>query len=105
MRTKSNFAAMLALMRKEIRGFLSLLIGYIVISVFLLLMGLFLWVFPFNYNIPETGYARLDPLFDLAPFIFLFLIPAITMRSFAEEKRTGTIELLFTRPLSDMQII
>lgn len=96
---------MLALMRKEIRGFLSLLIGYIVISVFLLLMGLFLWVFPFNYNIPQTGYARLDPLFDLAPFIFLFLIPAITMRSFAEEKRTGTIELLYTRPLSDMQII
>lgn len=96
---------MFALVKKEVRGFLSLLIGYIVISVFLLLVGLFLWVFPFAYNIPESGYARLDPLFDLGPWVFLFLIPAITMRSFAEEKRTGTIELLFTKPLTDMQII
>lgn len=96
---------MYALVKKEVRGFLSLLIGYIVISVFLLLVGLFLWVFPFNYNIPDSGYARLDSLFDLAPWVFLFLIPAITMRSFAEERRNGTIELLFTKPLTDTQII
>lgn len=96
---------MFALVKKEVRSFLSLLIGYIVISVFLLLVGLFLWVFPFAYNIPESGYARLDPLFDLAPWVFLFLIPAITMRSFAEERRNGTIELLFTKPLTDTQII
>jgi ABC-2 type transport system permease protein len=96
---------MYALVKKEVRSFLSLLIGYIVISVFLLLVGLFLWVFPFAYNIPEGGYARLDSLFDLAPWVFLFLIPAITMRSFAEERRNGTIELLFTKPLTDTQII
>lgn len=96
---------MYALVKKEVRSFLSLLIGYIVISVFLLLVGLFLWVFPFAYNIPESGYARLDSLFDLAPWVFLFLIPAITMRSFAEERRNGTIELLFTKPLTDTQII
>lgn len=98
-----NFA--FALVKKEVRGFLSMLIGYIVISVFLLLVGLFLWVFPFAYNIPESGYARLDPLFDLGPWVFLFLIPAITMRSFAEERRAGTMELLFTKPLTDFQII
>ncbi|HRE74804.1 MAG TPA: gliding motility-associated ABC transporter substrate-binding protein GldG [Flavobacteriales bacterium] len=96
---------MLALLLKEIRGFLSSLIGYIVISVFLLLMGLFIWVFSTPFNILESGFADLDPLFNLAPLVFLFLIPAITMRSFAEEKRTGTIELLLTRPLSDVQII
>jgi ABC-2 type transport system permease protein len=94
-----------ALVKKEIRSFLSLLIGYIVISVFLLLMGLFLWVFPFKYNILDGGYASLDYLFDLAPWVFLFLIPAITMRSFAEERRNGTMELLLTKPLTDLQII
>lgn len=96
---------MLSLLKKEIYGFLSSLIGYIVISVFLLLMGLFIWVFDTPFNLPNAGFADLDSLFRLAPVVFLFLIPAITMRSFAEEKRTGTIELLLTRPLSDMQII
>lgn len=96
---------MLALLLKEIRGFLSSLIGYIVISVFLLLMGLFIWVFSTPFNILEAGFADLDPLFNIAPLVFLFLIPAITMRTFAEEKRTGTIELLLTRPLTDLQII
>ncbi|MBX7093427.1 MAG: gliding motility-associated ABC transporter substrate-binding protein GldG [Flavobacteriales bacterium] len=96
---------MFALLLKEIRGFLSSLIGYIVISVFLLLMGLFIWVFNNPFNLLDAGFADLDPLFNLAPMVFLFLIPSITMRSFAEEKRTGTIELLLTRPLSDLQII
>lgn len=81
------------------------LIGYVVIIVFLLTMGLFLWVFPLEFNIPDFGYAGLDGLFVLAPFVFLFLIPAITMRAFADEKRTGTLELLMTLPLTDLKVI
>jgi ABC-2 type transport system permease protein len=96
---------MYAILRKELNSFLSSLIGYIVIAVFLLINGLFLWVFPLEFNIFEFGYAGLDSLFILAPFVFLFLIPAISMRSFSEEKRTGTIELLMTKPLTELQII
>jgi ABC-2 type transport system permease protein len=96
---------MFTLLRKEISGFLSSLIGYIVISIFLITNGLFIWVFPMDFNILETGYANLNGLFMLAPFVFLFLIPAVTMRSFADEKKSGTIELLFTQPLTDFQII
>lgn len=96
---------MYTLLRKEISGFLSSLIGYIVIIVFLLVMGLFLWVFPLEFNVLDFGYANIDGLFILAPFVFLFLIPAITMRSFADEKKSGTIELLTTQPLTDLQII
>ena len=96
---------MITLLKKEVSTFLSSLIGYIVITVFLLINGLFLWVFASDFNIPDFGYASLEGLFMIAPFVFLFLIPAITMRSFADEKRSGTIELLFTRPLSDNSII
>lgn len=96
---------MYSLFLKEIRSFLSSVLGYVVITVFLLLVGLFLWVLPTDFNILDNGYANVDGLFILAPFVFMFLIPAITMRSFAEEQRTGTIELLYTRPLSDMQIV
>ncbi len=96
---------MLTLFKKEINGFLNSLIGYIVMIVFLLMMGLFLWIFPMQFNIPDNGYANLDGLFVLAPFVFLFLIPAITMRSFADEKKSGTIELLMTQPLTDLQVI
>lgn len=96
---------MFALYKKEIAAFLNTLIGYVVILVFLLITGLFLWVLPTEYNILDFGYASLDSFFMLAPFVFLFLIPAISMRLFSEEKKTGTIELLFTRPLSDWQII
>lgn len=96
---------MLALINKEIRSFLSSLTGYIVITIFLLLTGLFLWVFEGESNVLQGGYSTIEPLFFIAPWVFTFLIPAITMRSFAEEKRTGTIELLFTRPLTDYQII
>jgi ABC-2 type transport system permease protein len=96
---------MFTLFRKEISSFLNSLIGYVVIVVFLLINGLFLWVFPMEFNIPDYGYASIENLFVLAPWVFLFLIPAITMRSFAEESRTGTIELLLTKPLTDMQII
>ncbi|HPE43091.1 MAG TPA: gliding motility-associated ABC transporter permease subunit GldF [Bacteroidales bacterium] len=96
---------MIALYRKEISSFLSSLIGYLVIAVFLLITGLFLWVFPNEFNILDFGYANLDGLFILAPFVFLFLVPAVTMRSFADEKRSGTIELLLTKPISDFQLI
>ncbi|MFK8038380.1 MAG: gliding motility-associated ABC transporter permease subunit GldF [Crocinitomicaceae bacterium] len=96
---------MKALYLKEIRGFLGSLIGYAVMGIFLVLNSLFLWVFSFGTNIIEGGTADLVSYFTIAPVIFLILIPAITMRSFSEEKRTGTIELLYTRPLTDFQII
>lgn len=96
---------MYTLFLKEVRSFLSSIIGYMAMLVFLALVSLFLWVFPQDLNILTTGYASLDPLFSLAPWVFLFLGPAITMRTFSEEKRTGTIELLLTRPLSELQIV
>lgn len=96
---------MLALLKKEIGNFFSSLIGYIVIVVFLIITGLFLWVFPNETNILDFGYAQIDGLFIIAPFVFLFLIPAITMKSFADERKSGTIEMLLTKPLSDVKII
>lgn len=96
---------MIALFKKELSSFLTSLIGYIVIAIFLIINGLFLWVFPMESNILDYGYAKMDGLFMLAPFVFLFLIPAITMKSFADEKKTGTIELLVTKPITDLQII
>lgn len=95
---------MLAIFSKEFTTFFASLIGYMVIGVFLAVLGLLLWVFP-DYSILEESYAQLDGLFQLAPTIFMFLLPAITMRSLAEEQQTGTIELLFTRPVSDWQIV
>ncbi len=96
---------MFALYLKEIRSFLSSITGYVVIVVFLISTGSFLWFFPSDFNILDYGYANLDGLFIVAPIVFLFLVPAVTMRSFSEEKKNGTIELLFTRPLSDIKII
>ncbi len=96
---------MFSLLKKEIRSFLSSLIGYLVILVFLLILNLFLWVFPGDFNILDAGYSSIDQLFVIAPWVFMFLIPAVTMRLFADEKKSGTIELLLTRPLSDLQII
>lgn len=95
---------MLSILRKEIRSFLSSLIAIIVIVVFLLANGLFLWVFR-ETNILDMGYANIDPLFELAPIIFIFLISAITMRSFSEEKKAGTFETLTTKPVTDLAII
>jgi ABC-2 type transport system permease protein len=88
---------MFTLLKKEISSFFSSLIGYIVITV--------LWVFQGDFNILDFGYANLDGLFMIAPFVFLFLIPAITMRLFAEEKRTGTMELILTKPLTEFEIV
>jgi ABC-2 type transport system permease protein len=96
---------MYSLFLKEIRSFLSSLIGYIVIVVFLLAISLFMWIIRGESNVLDNGYANIDTLFAIAPWVFLFLIPAITMRSFADEKKSGTIELLLTRPLTDLQII
>ncbi len=95
---------MIAIYLREINSFLSSLIAYLVIGVFLLITGLFLWVFP-QSSILNTGFSNMDSLFLIAPYVFLFLIPAITMRAFAEEKKSGTIEFLLTKPVSDYQII
>ncbi len=99
---------MFTLYIKEIRSFLSSLIGYIAIGVFITMLGTFLWIIPTEAggaNILDNNFANIDPLFSIAPWVYLFLIPAITMRSFSEEKKTGTIELLLTRPLTDLQIV
>ncbi len=99
---------MYTLLVKEIRSFLSSLIGYIAIGVFITGIGTFMWLVPTESagsNVLDNGFANIDPLFILAPWVYLFLIPAITMRSFSEEKKTGTIELLLTRPLTEMQIV
>lgn len=95
---------MLSVFQKEINAFFSSILGYIVIGVFLVIMGLVMWVFP-ESSILEYNYATLDQLFNIAPLIFMFLIPAITMRSFAEEQQSGTIELLSTKPIREMEII
>lgn len=95
---------MLTILQKEISVFFSSLVAYTTIGIFLLVMGLFLWVFP-ESSILDYGYASLDNLFSTVPYIFIFLIPAISMRSIAEEKKEGTYELLTTRPITDWQII
>jgi ABC-2 type transport system permease protein len=96
---------MRALYLKEIQSFLSSIIGYIFILIFIVTCWLFLWIISDYFNLLEGGVADLIPFFNIAPLILLVLIPAITMRSFAEEKRTGTIELLYTRPISDLKIL
>lgn len=96
---------MIAILKKEINTFFSSAIGYLVIAIFLLLNGLFLWVFSGDFNILDSGFADLSPFFLLAPWILIFLIPAITMRSFADEKKQGTLELLLTKPISNIQLV
>ncbi len=95
---------MYSIFRKEVSLFFNSLVGYIVIAVFLVLTGLMFWIYP-ETNILDYGYAEMDIFFDIAPYVFLFLIPAVTMRMFSEEARTGTLELLFTRPITTRQII
>jgi len=90
---------------KEIRLFFSSLTGYIAILVFLVVNGLFMWVFPGEMNVVDAGYANIDTLFMLAPWVFLFLVPAITMRTFAEERKAGTLELLLTKPLTEIDLV
>ena len=95
---------MISIFNKEISGFFSSMVAYVIMAVFLLVTGLFLWVFP-DSSILDYGYAGLDSFFNISPYLFMFLIPAITMRSLAEEQKDGTFELLATRPLSDWDIV
>jgi ABC-2 type transport system permease protein len=94
---------MIRVLTKEFNSFLNSLIAYVVIGVFLTGMGLLMWVFP-ETSILDYGYADMETLFSLGPYVFIFLIPAITMRSFAEERKSGTMELL-TKPLTDWDIV
>jgi ABC-2 type transport system permease protein len=96
---------MFSLFRKEVAGFFSSLTGYIVIIVFLLANSLIMWIMPGQWNLLDSGYAGLDPLFLLSPWLFLFLVPAVTMRLFSEERKAGTIELLWSRPVTDGAVI
>lgn len=96
---------MKAIFLKEINSFFSSTIGYLVIGVFLVICGLFLWIFSGEFNVLDQGFANLSPFFLLAPWVFLFLIPAITMRSIAEEKKQGTLEILLTLPITKWQLI
>jgi ABC-2 type transport system permease protein len=95
---------MIHVFKKEFNGFLHSLIAYLVIGLFLTAMGLLIWVFP-ETSVLDYGYADLDTLFSMAPYVFIFLIPAITMKSFAEERKLGTLELLLTKPLTDWDIV
>lgn len=95
---------MLAIFTKEVYSFFSSLIGYVVIGIYILFLGLMMWVFP-DFSILNYNYSSLDQFFSLSPLIFLFLIPAITMRSFSEEIQSGTLEILLTKPLRDWELI
>lgn len=95
---------MIEVFKKELNSFLNSLIAYVVIGVFLTSMGLMMWVFT-DTAVLDYGFADMDTLFSLGPYVFIFLVPAITMKSFAEEKKMGTMELLLTKPLSDWNIV
>jgi ABC-2 type transport system permease protein len=96
---------MKALLFREIKSFFGTPIGYLVIAIFLILNGLFLWIFDGEYNILNSGFADLSPFFTISPWILIFLITAVTMRSFSDEMKQGTLELLLTKPLSIWQIV
>ncbi|SFZ91457.1 ABC-2 type transport system permease protein [Flaviramulus basaltis] len=96
---------MLAILKKEINSFFASPIGYLVIAIFLVLNGLFLWLFKGEFNILDYGFSDLSSFFLLAPWILIFLIPAVTMRSFSDEKKQGTLELLLTKPISHLNIV
>lgn len=95
---------MLVILRKEINSFFNSLIAYVVMSAFLVAMGLIVWVFP-DSNVLDYGYADLGVFFNLAPYVLIFLVPAVTMRSIAEERRNGTLELLLTKPLTRFSLV
>lgn len=94
----------MSIFAKEVHSFLSSLIGYVVIAVFLVSIGIFMWIFS-DTSVLDYRFATMDQLFSIGPLVFLFLIPAITMRTFAEEKNKGTIEFLFTKPLKVSDIV
>lgn len=94
-----------ALYKKELLGFFRSPAGYVAAAVFLIVNSLILWVFPGDYNIPDSGFASMDSLFAIAPWMLLILVPAVTMKMFAEERKLGTLELLYTKPISDFKIV
>ncbi|MGL4956998.1 MAG: gliding motility-associated ABC transporter permease subunit GldF [Bacteroidales bacterium] len=96
---------MLYIFKKDLISFFSSLTGYVAIAVFLLICSWFLWLSPNEFNVLDAGYANIDGLFIIAPWALLFLVPAITMRSFSEERKTGTIEMLHTRPITDTYLV
>ncbi|MAP55590.1 gliding motility-associated ABC transporter permease subunit GldF [Altibacter sp.] len=96
---------MTAIIKREINAFFAGPVGYLVIATFLLINGLFLWVFAGTFNILDAGFADLSAFFELAPWVLLFLIPAVTMRAFSEEMKMGTLELLLTKPISLRNIV
>lgn len=100
-----NFIIMITLLLKEIKEFFSSITGYLVVIIFLLVNSMFMWIFKGNFNVFDMGLANIDTLFVLSPWIFLFLVPAITMNMFAGEYKSGTMELLLTRPLTEFQIV
>jgi len=96
---------MKSILLREIKSFFGSPIGYLVIAIFLILNGLFLWIFEGDFNILNSGFADMSPFFTISPWILIFLIPAVTMRSFSDEKKQGTIELLMTKPISIWEIV
>ena len=96
---------MIAILKKEFNSFFASPIAYLVIGVFLLINGLLLFLFKDDFNILNAGFADLNSFFFVTPWVFIFLIPAITMKSFADEFSSGTIELLKTKPISNWQIV
>ena len=96
---------MIAIIKKELSSFFAGPIGYLVIAIFLIINGLFLWVFKGDYNIFDAGFADLSAYFDLAPWVLIFLVPAVTMKAFSDEIKMGTLELLFTKPISIKNIV
>lgn len=96
---------MFSLFKKELRSFFSNTLAYLVLFVFFAVNALALFILPTGFNLFDSGYSTLEPFFEWAPLIFLFLVPSLCMRSFAEEKKSGTIEVLMTRPLSDFQLV
>jgi protein involved in gliding motility gldF len=96
---------MYALFKKEVRYFFTSVIGLTIIGLFVVLNGLFLCVFKTDYNLFNAGFADLLPFFRLSSWLFVFLVPALTMRSISEEKRSGMLSLLFTKPVSTLQIV
>ncbi len=96
---------MFTIIKKEFNSFFSSTIAYVVMGIFLLINGLFLWIFNDDFNILNAGFADLNSFFYLAPWVLLFLIPAITMKTFADEFQSGTIEILVTKPISIWSIV
>ncbi len=103
--TPERIPLMRSIFIKEINSFFSSIVGYVALLVFLIACGLFLWIIPSDNNMLWYGYASMDSFFRLAPSLLLMLVPAVTMRSLADEFRSGTIEWLSTKPLTDLDII